>query len=699
MARTTTFSQATDYRKRGEDLPYRAPRHADPAAQEHVPQWRAGMFSIAHPLPTGFEFKSFDLEDSPWILGRYRGLKSFTPTPSADRQDPAVFTHYTEAKAWFGASLINAVQANSVDPYRDGGVASRHLKKLIADNTTESKPDSLLPGGAICRRLLADDPDRPLHYHATRESILQFITEHGEETRTYLDNSDFSDASLLTGANYTYLDYLLRYSREGLKQGATCAEMLEWFGTYALTSGSWLGKSSANDSALLQLQAIEYVQFPHHETAATTGSKDYDHYLVFHVVAENCDDLQLEAISRALDRPRSSPGATAVKEFDWHGTPTASPRAGRLGNFQLLKNITCIAEYLLNSDDLAGATQTFFMNDGGYLVPAGKPAPTPEDSDSGRKQIDRVQRHRSVVAIPNRPIASNPQLWPDAAHESDSWTREASWAWQLATGADQYHDRIPSQSRLSSESESVDDIEDWHIATVDSGVAAVRTNTYYTGNPKITLLASTRFVDILLLNMRTFTALSALSAMLNQKQELSAITLGSSKALSERLTDLNEAQIEFAEIRNVLWTETIPRRSTGTAILHGLRDTSGVRRMYEDVSDDLNLRSDIYSSIYQQITAKEREQQQDVDKARQEAKDEARNTQNLLLGAIGVVVGAPSIVEMAGVEPGLTGLLWTIGIALALAGAFFLWLRWSAARHSTEGVRPESAPYPPESTS
>lgn len=121
--------------------------------------------------------------------------------------------------------------------------------------------------------------------------------------------------------------------------------------------------------------------------------------------------------------------------------------------------------------------------------------------------------------------------------------------------------------------------------------------------------------------------------------------------------------------------------------------------MYEDVSDDLNLRSDIYSSIYQQITAKEREQQQDVDKARQEAKDEARNTQNLLLGAIGVVVGAPSIVEMAGVEPGLTGLLWTIGIALALAGAFFLWLRWSAARHSTEGVRPESAPYPPESTS
>lgn len=697
MARTTTFSQATDYRKRGEDLPFRSAPHDDPGSLDQAPQWRAGMFSIAHPLPAGFEFKSFDLADSPWILGRYRGLKSFDPAPPADGQD-AVFTHYTEAKAWFGASLINAVQANSVDPYREGGVASRHLKELIADDNTESEPTSLLPEGDICRRLLAEDPDRPLHYHATRESILQFISEHPHDTRQYLDNSDFSDQSRSKSANYTYLDYLLRFCREGLKAGATSAEMLEWFGTYALTSGSWLAKNSTNTAGLLQLQAVEYVQFPHHETAATAGAKDYDHYLVFHVVAENCDDLQLETISRALDRPRSSPSATVTRELDWKGRQTAPPRAGRLGNFQLLKNITCLADFLLNSDNLAAARQNFYMNDGGYLVSAGKRPPTPEDPR--HKQVDRVQRHRSVVAIPTRPIASNPQLWPnDTSEESDSWTREASWAWQLATGGDQYHDRIPSQSRLGSESESVDDIEDWHIATVDSGVAAVRTNTNYTGNPKITLLASTRFVDILLLNMRTFTALSALSAMLNQKQELSAITLGSSKTLSARLTELNEAQIEFAEIRNVLWTETIPRRSTGTAILHGLRDTSGVRRMYEDVSGDLNLRSDIYSSIYQQISSQEREQQQDVDKARQEAKDEARNTQNLLLGAIGVVVGAPSIVEMAGVEPGLTGLLWTIGIALALAGAFYLWLRWSAARHSTEGTSPSSDPSPRESTS
>lgn len=456
-----------------------------------------------------------------------------------------------------------------------------------------------------------------------------------------------------------------------------------------------IAENGSAATARLYLRAVEFLQFA--EAASGPEGELFNRYLVLHIVAENCSSSELEKISQALHRPRNSitvrpVGTAASSSKDEVDKPEAQKPLSTFGNLAL---------DLLNQE-LGGHKVEGTVNDGGYIArppePAAKKAGTPhtghtkdpaahQEAQDDPRQGLITPPSRVVLAVPQGELPAPPALVSGAAQSA--WSDAEKWAWLLSTGADKYAEALPAQTAQQSQLARCGEHEAWTTWATQSAVAVVRHDArrpadgYYLGDTRFLFLPATRFVDLVLLNMRVSQALSHLSnrlasidsdvdRLLAQKKEprlrgtpgsdaSSAIT--ELERLRHQLRELERIQADFVIVRDKLWFQSVPRQSTDTQVLLSIREMNGVDRLYADFTDELALRRDVYHTHYQ---SRELESSRAREKDRERAA-KSRESLNTILAVVAAALAAPGFVEAFGVTGSVPAGVVTVLVAVILA--------------------------------
>ena len=172
---------------------------------------------------------------------------------------------------------------------------------------------------------------------------------------------------------------------------------------------------------------------------------------------------------------------------------------------------------------------------------------------------------------------------------------------------------------------------------------------------KLWMLAGTRFVDLALLVRRSGRYLSELSERLRRirfvEDEVEKILLSqeidekdvaeANENLSASLSRFQDLQRDLIEFRDRLWFEHVAGRDVDTIVLNALQTSTGVKHQFDDVSREIELRKDVYSTQYQALKILAQERLEKQDQARQKQLD--NSTQ--FLGFAAVVLAVPPILE------------------------------------------------------
>lgn len=490
---------------RGNELKQRNPALATTPAH-----WRAVLFSVAFPLPQDValgDASLLDAESSPWLEGRYEGIKGveyYPPAPDAEDTDTA----------------------------EDAAPIPR-----LEFKNPKANPASYF-GSELAGYFRPGRGQSAVYKHATRKSIHSWL-EKTAATNPACTEEWPADAGLDTALPYQLIN--------DVAAGAGMAK----FGRLALRPGQWstTGETDDWEHGSLQLHAVECLSYPRAaSTSDETDPASRQHFLVFHVLAENCSSAQLERISQALARPASDfPAQLVTPSVPASRHPslpdTAAPATDQTPVYPLTQNLMEVAKLLLAPSDTPAQLATLRVNEDGGLGDSALPS-------------------RSVVALPSRADVPGPPSFPEA----DAWSSYEQWAWELAAGADLDDKRPPQDTRDALEKHTAEESNNWAILAADHGLAAVRTDTDYRDNPTPFVQAPTFFVELLLLNMRARTELSAL------REDLAS---GAAPEAAHKRWD---------QIQEKLWLDEIPRRPNLTQMLLTTRRASGVQELHDEVS-------------------------------------------------------------------------------------------------------------------
>lgn len=316
-------------------------------------------------------------------------------------------------------------------------------------------------------------------------------------------------------------------------------------------------------------------------------SERFDRFLLVHFIAVDCNNPTVDLISTALSRPRNKINRKNSEPIS------------------ILNKLSKFINENLNAGMPGRGKYKFSFEAGGYLKnPGGF-----EESNLFAQPV------RTVCAIPNIPasnIDSLPNVFKDDQESSIITPSIAKiWASQLSTGYDFYAYGIPSvESIINSSGEDLleNNIKNWVISVDNNGLALIRTSPELKQDLGPVAITSTRFLDILILIQRSYTALRQVSRLVRQaevsvKEEISDQQDLETRQLhlKQRFKLLLEAQVKFAKLRNTLWYNQIPRRELDTYLMLTARKEMGVQGLYDDLVDEVQLCREIYDLAYHEI--------------------------------------------------------------------------------------------------
>lgn len=455
----------------------------------------------------------------------------------------------------------------------------------------------------------------------------------------------------------------LQFLRHQHRAAGTRAEEFGWL---RLDSKLHFNRYRAHWDGEFRLQAVEYLHFGDSHKLRTPDC------LILHITGRNLTRDMLEDLSQALHRPRNHFLSDAFASSYIRGK--ASDRLAKGTQFEPLCEFITVINRLLTSSN--GRKEAIFKAErSGALSSA---------EGSWSRMCSFV--HRSVLAVPRQPDPRAPELL--GAPEADDWSVFDGWSWSLAAGADIYFSGLPRLDDTGLGQQSLGDYQNWSVMAAENGIAAVRTNVNYQHDSKITMLASTRFVDLALLNIKAMCALLQLNVQL--ENDNNAGPEDENSHLRERLEHLQKAQMSLVEFRDHRWFNSIQKRDMGTKIMLGLRRSSGAQQMYEDFLDEIVLRERTYTTIFQVENAREQERREEARQSEADARESAqqdRESLNLLLAAGALLLALPALfIDLFGMPPGLKTSLIVFAVGTALFLVWMLWQRRKRKRRDKTAV-------------
>lgn len=339
---------------------------------------------------------------------------------------------------------------------------------------------------------------------------------------------------------------------------------------------------------------------------------------------------------------------------------------------------------------------------------------------------------RVVLAIPSAELSNGPALLEGGRRKSEEWSAPQEWGWVLATAADQSVEAIPRETVRRAEAASCGEYRNWTLWASEFGLAVVCHDSALTrrgvdGNVSIPApngpmqapfigLAQTRYVDLAILTLRSYSILGNLSLELAEADRSHGADSGASAAgevnseyglpqLRKRLKRLQEIESDYVRFRDRLWFDSVPKHQIDTRIMVNLREHCGVARLHDSFLGELQLRRDVSSTRHAELEvaeAQRREEQASRDRVRRQAEQEERETTrehlNQLLAVLAIIFAVPGIVDAFSPEKSWRIGLLVVGLMLFLGFVAYKavagWNRRTlrSARSSSPGPDAEQAP-------
>ena len=159
------------------------------------------------------------------------------------------------------------------------------------------------------------------------------------------------------------------------------------------------------------------------------------------------------------------------------------------------------------------------------------------------------------------------------------------------------------------------------MATTSEGIGLVRNGQVSEEGSRYWLLASSRYIDLLILQMRAYGAFQSLSSELTKLSNHSAASTDDFRklcldeqheAMRKDLKRLEDVQRDFLDVRNRFWLETIPSRQIDTKIMRALRDDLGTTELFHSFNAELEAREKIIHTQYDQLRIERNKQETDA---------------------------------------------------------------------------------------
>ena len=613
-----------------------------------LPEWRLAAFSLILPIPQAaslskhgdpFDFGKVD----GWRYGRDKGVRTIE-NPAWDnttrrfRKPMQRLGYYGDPIVEGGRPYYNDARSRFMDPL-DASVGAGSVDVDIdLHSYNSSAGDREVFDHEELEELLARNAERLRNpVQEVRESTL---ADAGWDPRIHAHHVLFEPVRNET------LFYLVNYD-----------EQLPW-------EDQKRGVRDSHGPATLRLLSAEVMQFHDLELTDLAGevpepAQVTSEFLILNVVAENISSATLGFLSATLRRPRNSSQFYKHDNFYRESPPQL---------YALTKFTNLAIERI---DAALGRERSMRVSSEGRLV-ATAAAPGP----AGTFTLPAPQRVVFAVPNPAKPAKSlrltetlsegNNGSVPDTIGAplilrgaESTWAWHEQWAWQLMNGADSYPEQVPAQTNSARDGFVAAKLSSWTIMTSDEGVAMVRTKSASREGMRYWSMAGTRFVDLVMLQMRAQAGETHLRKSLQIVGEQSQVKREGDQEVRQRalradLDRLEKLQLDHIEIRDKLWFRSVPNRDIDTRILKGLQDATDFDQLRDDFDSKVDSRQDVIGTQFEQLSG-------------QIAEAEAKRAEamNLVLGFVAAAVGAPDWADAAGVES-LGGML-LLGLIIFVA--------------------------------
>lgn len=620
-----------------------------------LPEWRLAVFSVVLPIPRAAALAAdapFDFAQAApsseagrdgigWRYGRDKGVRTIeNPQWDAKRE---VFRAPTTRYGYYGEAIVeggrpsyNDARSRFVDPLdKATGAAS-------VDVDVERHPPHL-PGQPAADREVLRHEDARRRAEERRQRAAR-PAQPGRETT--LEEAGWNPE---IGAHH----FIFAPRRNETEfELVNYDEQLPW-------EDQRRGERASHGTATLRFLSAEVVQF--HDLKLTNLAAEVPEpahatsdFLVLNVAAENISSATLAFLSATLNRPRNS---SQFYEDDRH-YEESPPQLHALIKFTNL----AVAQI----DQALGRERSMRLTSGGWLE-----ATAAAPGDAGTFTLPAPQRVAFAVpnpAQPGRDIASEDTLGegnngsvPEridpplalAGTPERSWEWHEQWAWQILTGADSYPESVPAQTPEALRGFLAAKLSSWTIFTSDNGVGMVRTKSASREGMRYWSMAGTRFVDLVMLQMRAQAGEAHLRKSLQIVGEKSAAAHGAAerkthqRELEADLERLEKLQLDHIEIRDKLWFRSVPGRDIDTRVLKGLQQATNFNQLRDDFDSKVHSRQNVIRTQFEQLSG-----------AIADEESKRAEAMNLVLGFVAAAIGAPDWADVVGVTslPGMLGL-------------------------------------------
>ena len=637
---------------------------------EQLPDWRIAVFSVTFPLHEGifadYENEFFDptaelrrrqsndgafgddqltkierLDGASWKQFRTKGIRQFvmpTQDPKKKRHDLAD----ERSKAWSVPQVQEDLRAPKDDLNNEGQEYRHYLAfehgdeapKVFYESASRRYTDVV--GGSVGAEW-ADQSDR------NKQS-----SEFEEKQRAAFYSIDFTKAPTFRGQATKWRTFGYQTSprdNDNHEYTLNSEELKEEFGSVMLKS---LDFSQFEDPAPMEFGATD-----EDKSGSLNSCKNQtmiNRFLTLTVVAENVDSDSLNAISRALNRPRNTV---------WLGKSDFEATSLTINDSELLQ--ACM-EVVYEAFVQAGLI-TPSKDKKKKLITRSSVIELgiPRTGSAANAHIPQMQPIRSVVALPYIDEPRLPDVYrkifevkgeqldspsnSDQRQPSQGWSARHIWSWILATGTDNFVDGVPDFYAEPPEDKAGHFLF-WDTISEETGVAFVRKVAQTRDDLKYFGLAHTRYVDLIMLVMRAHVSLAKLSGALREIEFTDVINVGerSEKKYMEKLNlqvkNFQSIQAHFVRIRDRLWVDAVPKYHTDTRVMRSIRKATDLDIIYRDIENEITLRQDIYSNIYE---ARRNEHQ--------EKEHERFNFWTIILAFLAAVLAVPGFLDISSEEP------------------------------------------------
>lgn len=390
-------------------------------------------------------------------------------------------------------------------------------------------------------------------------------------------------------------------------------------------------------------------------------------FLVLHVIAENCSSKVLENVSRALYRPRNVVNLAAESSAKFGGQK-ASKRIVKLNENQL-----CPLDYFTRTalSKIVDFDKNVHISRGGYL------AHKRDENENSTEYEIAARPYLVTCAIPGgNAVSDSPEL---LRKTSGQWEWEDQWAWQLSTGADGFFSPIPEQNDETLSRHRAGIFKNWIIHTSENGLAVVRRCQVSREDMGFWMLTGTRYVDLAVLVRREAKFAETISAGLRAMEFDETINTSADRGSLDDANDryresvrkFEHLQQDFLTYRDYLWFDNVPARETDTLVLNAIQKSTGTKKHYEEIANELSTRREYYSTMYENLRMRLDEKNKQRKKAEQEAAAKRTAAITNSFAFLAIVFALPGIVALTE-----WWRFWiTVGLVLIFVAGVFLYLR------------------------